>query len=156
MQREHLCNDIYYLNVHVILKVCVKSVDSLMCHTIIILPKRDWPEYITIYIIHSRIQTEFRWLSSLGYSTSLYTLSSYKHFYWCTYNCLCHHAYYLTKHVILKVGIIFRGQMENLQHVACSCKNALLKSYQLAILKHTRIHFAQIAPYISQEITRTN
>jgi hypothetical protein len=34
MQTDHLYNDIYYLTMHVILKVCVKLENSILCHTI--------------------------------------------------------------------------------------------------------------------------
>jgi hypothetical protein len=55
MQTQHLCNDIYYLTMHEILKVWVKLVDSILCHTIHILPKWDPPANIvhsTTHFIH--------------------------------------------------------------------------------------------------------
>jgi hypothetical protein len=59
MQTEHLCNDIYYLTMHVILKVWVKLVDSLLSHTIHILPKWDTHVHIvhtTTHLIHITVR----------------------------------------------------------------------------------------------------
>jgi hypothetical protein len=52
MQTEHLCDDMYYLNREVILKVWVRLVDSLLCRTIDLLPKRD----STALIVHTTTQ----------------------------------------------------------------------------------------------------
>jgi hypothetical protein len=55
MQTEHLCDDVYYQTIHVILKVWEKLVDSLLYHTINVFPKRDSPALIVhtaTYFLH--------------------------------------------------------------------------------------------------------
>jgi hypothetical protein len=55
MQTQQLCDDVYYLTIHVILNVWVKLVDSVLYYTINEFPKRDSPALIvrtTTHFLH--------------------------------------------------------------------------------------------------------
>lgn len=97
--------------------------------------------HISLQILHTNLQNMARGLSSGGPCTSIHTLPSYKHFYWCKDN-----NYVLNKHVIFQVSV----KMEH--NFLCHTINEFSSWDSPALIVHTRTHFPHITVHILQNI----
>jgi hypothetical protein len=95
VQTEQLCDGVYYLTIHVILKGWVKMVDSFVNHTINEFAKWDLPALILHTMTHS--------LHITAYFSGNYDTSLQECFHW-------HLLFHLTDHHLRSIYSLFKQQ----------------------------------------------